>query len=68
MNKFFEYEDTPQWFHIRARDMSIWKPKGRVITFWLWGDSELHIRELLKQKQFKDIEWIKPVGNTLPLV
>ena len=71
MSKFFDYSDTediPQWFHIRARDMSIWKPKGRVITFWLWGDSELDIREKLGKKSYKDIEWIKPIGLTLPFV
>jgi len=32
----------------------------------LWGDSESHIRELLKQKNYEDIEWIKPIGDTLP--
>ena len=64
MNKFFEYEDTPQWFHIKAKDVSM----DKTITFWLWGDSEQHIRELLKQKSYKDIEWIKPIGNTLPFV
>jgi len=64
MNKFFEYEDTPQWFQIRAKDVSM----DKTITFWLWGDSEQHIRELLKQKSYKDIEWIKPIGNTLPFV
>ena len=70
MSKFFDYgdTDTQQWFHIRARDMSIWKPDGRVITFWLWGDSEQHIRELLDKKSYKDIEWIKPIGLTLPFV
>ena len=70
MSKFFDYSDTeqPQWFQIKARDTTIWKPKGRVITFWLWGDSELHIRELLDKKSYKDIEWIKPVGLTLPFV
>ena len=54
MNKFFEYEDTPQWFYIRARATDIFMPDGKVIQFYLWGDSELHIRELLKQKQFKE--------------
>ncbi|OUW62754.1 MAG: hypothetical protein CBD58_01240 [bacterium TMED198] len=68
MNKFFEYKDTPQWFHIRARATDIFMPDGKVITFWLYGDSEQHIRELLKQKSYKDIEWIKPVGDTLPFV
>ena len=46
-------------YHIRARDMSIFKPDGKVITFWLWGDSEDHIRDLLSKKNCKDIEWIK---------
>ena len=69
MNKFFEYdEDTPQWFHIKARATDIFMPDGKVITFWLWGDSEQHIRELLQQKSYKDIEWIKPIGDTLPFV
>ena len=56
------------WYHIKARDMGIYKPNGKVITFWLWGDSESHIRELLKQKSYEDIEWIKPIGDTLPFV
>ena len=67
MSKFFDYsdsEDNPQWFHIRARDTDM----DRVITFWLWGDSEKHIRELLDKKSYKDIEWIKPKGLTLPFV
>ena len=64
MNKFFDYSDTPQWFHIRARDTDI----DRIITFWLWGDSELDIREKLGKKSYKDIEWIKPIGLTLPFV
>lgn len=66
MNKFFDYSDSdiPQWFHIRARDTDM----DRVITFWLWGDSELDIREKLGKKSYKDIEWIKPVGLKLPFV
>ena len=66
MNKFFDYSDSdiPQWFHIRARDTDM----DRIITFWLWGDSELDIREKLGKKSYKDIEWIKPIGLTLPFV
>ncbi len=66
MNKFFDYSDsdTPQWFHIKARDIRM----NKVITFWLWGDSELHIRDLLTKQSYKDIEWIKPIGLTLPFV
>ena len=66
MSKFFDYSDSdiPQWFHIRARDTDM----DRVITFWLWGDSELNIREKLDKKSYKDIEWIKPIGLMLPFV
>ena len=47
------------WFHIKARDMSIFKPKGKVITFWLGGDSEEEIRKILKKKKITQIEWIR---------
>ena len=45
-------------YHIRARDMSIFKPDGKVITFWLYAENEDKLRELLDKKDFKDIEWI----------
>jgi len=45
-------------YHIRARDMSIFKPEGKVITFWLWAENEDKLREVLKEKNIKDIEWI----------
>jgi len=45
-------------FHIRARDMSIFKPEGKVIEFWLYAENEDKLRELLKEKNIKDIEWI----------
>ena len=45
-------------YHIRARDMSIFKPDGKVITFWLCAENEDKLRELLDKKGFKDIEWI----------
>ena len=28
------------WYHIKAKDMSIYKPEGKVITFSIWADSE----------------------------
>ena len=60
MSKFFDYgDDEPAYYHIKASDMSIYKPKGKVMTFWLWGNSESHIREILSKKDIKDIEWIK---------
>ena len=45
-------------YHIRARDMRIFKPEGKVIEFWLYAENEDKLRELLNRKGFKDIEWI----------
>ena len=45
-------------YHIRARDMRIFKPDGKVITFWLYAENEDELHKLLKQKGIKDIEWI----------
>ena len=47
------------WYQIKARDMDIASPKGKVITFWLWGESELEIRNILDNQNIKDVEWIK---------
>ena len=47
------------WFHIRGRDMSIFKPEGKVITFWMWTDSREKLDELLKDRDITKIEWIK---------
>ena len=56
-----------QWYYIKARAMNIYKPNGRVIKFYLSGKSESHIRQLISNKSYKDVEWIKPIGNTLPV-
>ena len=38
--------------------MRIFKFDGKVITFWLYGENEDKLRELLKEKDIKEIEWI----------
>ena len=48
------------WFHIRARDTNMYKPKGKVIQFWLVGETEKDIRRILDDKGcYTDIEWIR---------
>jgi hypothetical protein len=47
------------WYHIKARDINIYKPKGKVIRFWLSGNSEKEIISLVHKKGYIDIEWIK---------
>jgi hypothetical protein len=46
-------------FNIKARDMSICKPDGMEITFWLYAEDEDALRVILKNKGFRDIKWIK---------
>ena len=45
-------------YHIRARDMRIFKPEGKVITFWLYAENEEKLRKILKEHDIRDIEWI----------
>lgn len=52
-------ETNKRWYHIKARDMGIFQPKGKVITFWLFGESESDIMKILSTKNVKDVEWIK---------
>ena len=47
------------WFHVRARDMNMYKPKGKVIQFWLSGESKKDVKNKLDNKGFIDIEWIR---------
>ena len=53
------------WFYITARDMTIFKPDGKVLSFWLYADNEDHLRKLLKEKGFTDIESIKQTKGPL---
>ena len=48
------------WYKIRARDMSMFKPDGKVLEFYLWADSREKLDEILKEKtEITEIEWIK---------
>ena len=48
-----------KWFRGKGRDTTIYKPKGKVIKFWIGGADEISVREVLKNKGFKDVEYIK---------
>ena len=49
-----------KWFRCKARDMSIFKPDGKVITFWIGGVSEDSVIHTLSiDKGMKDIEYVK---------
>ena len=48
-----------KWFRCKGRDTTIYKPKGKVIKFWIGGTDEISVREVFKNKGFKDVEYIK---------
>ena len=48
-----------KWFRCKGRDTTIYKPKCKVIKFWIGGTDELSVREVLDNKGFKDVEYIK---------
>lgn len=39
--------------------MDIFQPKGKVITFWLFGKSKSDIMKILSTKNVKNVEWVK---------
>ena len=47
-------------YKIRARDMSMFLPDGKVLEFYLGADSRTELDEILKRKpEITEIEWIK---------
>tara|TARA_R110002020_G_scaffold37239_18_gene112613 strand:+ start:3006 stop:3197 length:192 start_codon:yes stop_codon:yes gene_type:complete len=53
-------------FKIRGRDTRVWKPEGRVITFWLGADSEEEALKNCEEKGIIDIESIIDDTETNP--
>ena len=47
------------WYKVRARDNSIFKPDGKVLTFSIWADSDERFWELMKEKNMTEVKIIK---------
>ena len=50
---------TNMWYRVRARDNSIYKPVGKVLTFSIWADSDEKFWELMKEKNMTEVKIIK---------
>ena len=48
-----------KWYQIKARDMNIFKPDGKVIKFWLYRENKKEVKELVLKKGYQNIEWIR---------
>ena len=47
---------TNMWYRVRARDNSIYKPVGKVLTFSIWADSDERFWELMKEKNMTEVK------------
>jgi len=43
------------WYKIKAKDMSLGKPNGIVVTFSIWADDEKKLSKILADKNCVDI-------------
>jgi len=63
MSKFFDYGDVEVsdegWYNVVATDTNMNKPDGLEISFWLYGDSDGHIRNLLNGKGYTKIKSVE---------
>ena len=63
MSKFFDYGDVEVsaegWYNVVATDTNMNKPDGVEISFWLYGDSDGHIRTLLNDKGYTKIKSVE---------
>ena len=50
---------TNMWYRVRARDNSIYKPVGKVLTFSIWADSDEKFWKLMKEKNITEVKIIK---------
>ena len=47
------------WYKVSARDNTIFPPKGKVIQFSIWADSDERFWELMKEKNNTEVKIIK---------
>ena len=55
-----------KFFKITGLDTRIWKPDGRVITFWLSATNKKEALKMCEEKGIIDIESIEDDTNTHP--
>ena len=47
------------WYRVRARDNSIYKPVGKVLTFSIWAETDRQFWKLMKEKNMTEVKIIK---------
>ena len=51
--------NTKMWYRVRARDNSIYKPVGKVLTFSIWAETDRQFWKLMKEKDITEVKIIK---------
>ena len=49
-------ERIKMWYRVRARDNTIFKPKGKVITFSIWSETDKGFWKLMKDKSMTEVK------------
>jgi len=49
-------EKTKMWYRVEARDNTIFKPKGKVITFSIWSETDKEFWKLMKEKNHTEVK------------
>jgi len=49
-------EKTKMWYRVEARDNSIFKPDGKVITFSIWSETDKGFWKLMKDKSMTEVK------------
>ena len=49
-------ERIKMWYRVRARDNSIFKPDGKVITFSIWSETDKEFWKLMKEKNHTEVK------------
>jgi len=44
------------WYRVEARDNDIFKPKGKVITFSIWSETDRNFWKLMKEKNMTEVK------------
>ncbi len=57
-----------KFFKITGRHTRVWKPDGRVITFWLGAETEEEALKMCEEKGIIDIESIIDDTHTHPWI
>ncbi len=47
---------TNMWYRVEARDNDIFKPKGKVITFSIWSETDRNFWKLMKEKNMTEVK------------